>query len=258
MIDLHCHYLPAVDDGCQSLDEALAALRIAKQQGITRAVITPHIHCGVWNNTASSLRQLWPEFSAAITAEEIGIELALAAEVRLEPELMRLLERGELPFVGYLSGRHVLLLELPYSHIPPGTEQLLRWLERNKVTPLIAHPERNRAVIAEPECIKPLIENGALLQLTVSAFVGEFGEAVQRTAAHLVGAGWGDVVASDAHRPLRRPPKVQAGLAALAELVGEARMRMMSQTLPQQISASLFDDDTICSAVMQTDVGVNG
>lgn len=256
MIDLHCHYLPGVDDGCQSVGEALAALQIAKQQGIIRAVVTPHIHCGIWNNTASSLRLRWQEFSSVIAAENLGIDLAVAAEVRLEPELMGLLERGELPFLGSLNGRHVLLLELPYSHIPPGTEQLLRWLQRNNVTPLIAHPERNRAVIADPERVRLLTGHGALLQLTVGAFSGDFGEAVRLTAVRLVTAGWGDVVASDAHRPSRRPPQVQPGLAALAELVGEERMRMMSQRLPQQISASLFDDGDSCSFPVQTEAGL--
>ena len=35
MIDLHCHLLPAVDDGAQNLEESLAMAEKAVEQGIT-------------------------------------------------------------------------------------------------------------------------------------------------------------------------------------------------------------------------------
>ena len=44
MIDLHCHILPGVDDGPQSLDETLEMARFYVDDGIHHVVATPHCH----------------------------------------------------------------------------------------------------------------------------------------------------------------------------------------------------------------------
>jgi protein-tyrosine phosphatase len=50
MIDLHCHILPAVDDGANSWQESLEMARIAEADGITDILATPHITPGVYDN----------------------------------------------------------------------------------------------------------------------------------------------------------------------------------------------------------------
>ena len=44
MLDLHCHILPGVDDGAESLDVALAMARFCVRDGITHVIATPHCH----------------------------------------------------------------------------------------------------------------------------------------------------------------------------------------------------------------------
>ena len=39
--DLHTHILPAVDDGAQTVEDALELLRMEKQSGVERVVLTP-------------------------------------------------------------------------------------------------------------------------------------------------------------------------------------------------------------------------
>src|SRR5205823_2771328 len=43
MIDLHSHVLPGVDDGARTLEESLAILRAAAEDGIIRIAATPHV-----------------------------------------------------------------------------------------------------------------------------------------------------------------------------------------------------------------------
>ena len=50
MIDLHCHLLPAVDDGAQNLEESLAMAEKAVEQGITHILCTPHHNNGKYCN----------------------------------------------------------------------------------------------------------------------------------------------------------------------------------------------------------------
>jgi protein-tyrosine phosphatase len=42
MIDIHCHILPNMDDGAQSMAEALEMARLAVQSGVTDIIATPH------------------------------------------------------------------------------------------------------------------------------------------------------------------------------------------------------------------------
>ena len=42
MVDIHCHILPALDDGARSLDESVAMAEMAISEGITHVVGTPH------------------------------------------------------------------------------------------------------------------------------------------------------------------------------------------------------------------------
>ena len=43
MYDLHCHLLPAVDDGSKSVGQSVAVLLAFKSQGITGVCLTPHL-----------------------------------------------------------------------------------------------------------------------------------------------------------------------------------------------------------------------
>jgi len=42
MVDLHCHILPGIDDGAQTIEDSLAMAEDAIQDGITCVVATPH------------------------------------------------------------------------------------------------------------------------------------------------------------------------------------------------------------------------
>lgn len=243
MIDLHCHYLPGVDDGARTIEEAAELITVAAANGISHAVITPHIHPNRYNNQLADLRSRFVALQQALMRlGALKVRLALAAEVRLTSELLIDLPRGELPFIGRYQGREVLLLELPYSHVPPGTEKCLQWLASHGVTAMIAHPERNREIISDPQRAALLKRQGAMLQGTVSAFVGEFGAEVQTTAEWLLQHDLFDVVASDAHRIGRREPRVKEGLAQIAALAGQGRMAELSQLTPAAISRDLFDE----------------
>lgn len=40
--DIHCHVLPMVDDGAETMEMALDMLRIAAEEGIRKMILTPH------------------------------------------------------------------------------------------------------------------------------------------------------------------------------------------------------------------------
>jgi protein-tyrosine phosphatase len=244
MIDLHCHLLPGIDDGARSLDQALAMARASVDNGIHRAVMTPHLHPGRYENTASIIRHHLAKFRQALQDAEIPFEISMAAEVRVAPEILTLLEQGELPFLGELDGYRIVLLELPHTHIPPGADKLVDLLLMQKIRPLIAHPERNGDVIRDTARIEPFIERGCFLQLTAASLVGVFGEGPLLRARELLEYDVFKVLATDAHNLQARRPLLEEGMAAAAEIIGDTAAHDLVHKNPLKIVGSLSNDIT--------------
>ena len=64
MIDLHCHLLPGIDDGPETMAQALALAAHAVRSGIAHAVVTPHIHIGRYHNDLASIEASLARFRA--------------------------------------------------------------------------------------------------------------------------------------------------------------------------------------------------
>ena len=166
MIDLHCHLLPNIDDGPKSLEEALTLAELAAKNGIIRAIATPHIHPGRYENDRINIQDAYARFSRELKERGIPLLLGFSAEVRMGPEIIPMIERNEIPFLGSIDGYKVMLLEFPHSHIPIGSEKLVNWLLARKIRPMIAHPERNKEIVRNPEKASVLIRKGCMLQVT--------------------------------------------------------------------------------------------
>lgn len=111
--DLHCHILPGIDDGAQTLDESIALLKEQKNQGVTKIVFTPHF----WFFQKTIKQFVKDRYNAAVQLspilDELGIEWGAGAEVRMTPELLNL-DLKPLNFVG----TKYFLLEWPFTQFP--------------------------------------------------------------------------------------------------------------------------------------------
>lgn len=235
MIDLHCHVLPGVDDGPDTLAQALELARAAVADGITHSVLTSHIQPERYPNQRSNLTVAFEEFRAELIRARIALQVSLGSEARLCPELIDLLAQDQVPFLGEVNGFKILLLELPHQLIPAGSVRFVQSLLKMNIRPLLAHPERNRAVMAQPEKIDEFAQAGCWLQLTAGSLVGRFGPVVQQAAFEIIDAGWDCLLATDAHDVFNRPPLLSEGLAALRHQFGETLAQRMVFDKPAQI-----------------------
>jgi protein-tyrosine phosphatase len=178
MIDIHSHILPNVDDGASSNEEALDMLRLSVDGGVTKQVLTPHIHFGKFNNTKADLQQKFEQFRELVEQANIDVELQLAAEVRIGPDVMALVNNNAIPWLGEYQGKKTFLLEFPRQDIPFGSDNLVKWLLAKNCLPVIVHPERNRT----------------------------FGKDVQIMAEELLAENSVSAIASDSHNLKGRPP----------------------------------------------------
>lgn len=235
MIDLHCHYLPSIDDGSPSMADSLDLARESVADGITHAAMTPHIHPGRYENIRSSVVEATNQFRSALAEARIPLQIFPAGEVRLTSEILELLEQDELPFLGILDGYRILLLEFPYGQLPVGTEKLAHWLLAQKIRPLIAHPERNKVIMQNIEKISPFVEMGCLLQVTAASVIGDFGQAAQDSASLMLERRWVSVIATDAHNLTHRAPKLTPARNYLLTHFGQEYADKLTTLMPAKI-----------------------
>ena len=240
MIDLHCHLLPGVDDGPDTPGETLALCRIAVADGITHAIVTPHIHPGRWPNTRAAIAKDCGKLQRALQKRDIPLQVGFAAEVRLSDQIMQQVENNEIPYYGEVDGYQVMLLEFPHGHIIPGSDKLVQWLLARNIRPLIAHPERNKQVMKNPGQIQAFVDAGCWLQVTAGSVLGDFGERAQTIARHLLEANQVTVLASDGHNTRARKPVLSEAFEYIAEHYGEPRARMLLLDNPNRIAAAQF------------------
>ncbi len=220
MIDLHCHYLPCVDDGAQSVAEALALARAAVANGITHAVLTPHVHPGRYENTRSSLEPRIKAFRRVLQFQNIPLAVHLGGEVRFGMESFELAARDELPIIGTWQGAKVILFEFTPGQLPVGAINAMAMLRKAGVTPLLAHPERNKDILRDWRRLAPFVQEGCLVQVTAGSLLGHFGSSAKRAAKEMLDAGWVTLVATDAHNLEHRPPVLREAHEALKHSFG--------------------------------------
>jgi protein-tyrosine phosphatase len=232
VIDLHTHLLPGVDDGAKTVDEAVAMVRVARENGIAAMVATPHRNAwSYWADRSDGERRLADVVDACARAG-LTVRLALGSEAYMAPDLVEQVRRGQ---VWTINGGRYLLVEWPYEQYPPYSEQVLFDLQIKGLCPIVAHPERYRVVRRDVAVLAPLVERGMVVQVTASGLLGKDGPEVQRIAETLLVRNLAHLLASDAHGPTRRPPLLRAARERASELVGEARAQAMVQDGPEQV-----------------------
>ncbi|MNV76654.1 Tyrosine-protein phosphatase YwqE [compost metagenome] len=103
--------------------------------------------------------------------------------------------------------------------------------------PVIAHPERNAEVAADPSKLERLIELGSLGQVTAQSLAGVFGNKLQKLSLELCRRNAVHVLASDAHDSVHRPFGLNAAYVVLEKELGPG-MRDYMRENSQQIVAN--------------------
>ncbi len=231
MIDLHCHILPALDDGARSLDDSVAMALIAAADGIEAICATPHIrhdHDVRIHEVAGRVEVL----NGRLREEGVPVVVLQGGEVA--ETAVEDLSEEELARVALGGGRWVLLEPAP----GPLTDSLARRVEhlaeRGHRT-LIAHPERHLSADMFDR-LAGLVGDGALVQATADFFLREEMAAGMRALAE---AGLVHVLASDAHTSLAgRQVRLAAAFDTLRESARVApHVEWMAEAAPRAIVA---------------------
>lgn len=236
--DLHCHYLPGIDDGVRSFEDGIALCRGLAALGFGTVVATPHMRPGMFDNDKPQLTAAYASFSERARSEPGLPELGLASEHFWDDVVFSRIARGEaLPY----PGGHAILVEFSTERLPLGlVEQFFRMQVRG-VRPVIAHPERYTPIWKRSDALRELVERGALALLDVMALSGKYGRKPQRIAEQLLDEDLYFAACTDSHKP-DDLPLVERSIERLKELVGDAYAETMLAEHPRQILAGTVQD----------------
>lgn len=238
-IDLHCHYVGGIDDGARHIDDSIEMLSGLATLGFVHVIATPHMRPGLFDNDRAGL-----EHAFDATEEALAERAATPGKLPLPKRSLscehyfddvvyqRLFDGSGLPYPG---GRAVLL-EFYEIAFPESIDRLLARLSRKGLTPVIAHPERYRAIWESPELLDRLIDAGSVALLDAAALVGKYGRQAQSTAEELLEDGMYYAACSDAHRPGDVDHLAKA-MDLIRKRYGESELDQLFEIGPSQILA---------------------
>ena len=211
-VDCHSHVVPSGDDGAATIDEGRSLCREAARRGTRILFATPH----VWPEIGlTPERDLEVREAFRALRPQAGLELRLGFELTPTRALLR-----EDPSRFALEGTDAVLMEVPFVGPADPLIALAERTEAAGLRPIVAHPERGEAVLAEPDLAAELAERGWLLQINATSLLGAHGPDVEELAWTLLEDGHASLVASDGHRDTR-PPFLDRAFAAARARLGE-------------------------------------
>lgn len=221
MVDLHCHILPGLDDGPDTMEESLEMIQTAIADGITHVVATPHLSDRYWFDFAH-VRHLRDDLQARIGSR---LEIATGCDFHLSPENLTSLRKNPRQYC--INQHDYLLLEFNEVSIPPAMDQTLHEIQLSGVRPIITHPERNAILRTHPERLKEWVKRGCFAQVTGAALTGGFGLTAQQIGLQWIQEGIIHIVASDAHNNRNRTLRLQPAYDVVAKQCGGEKARAL-------------------------------
>ena len=228
LIDIHCHILPGLDDGPASLATSTAMAEVAAGDTIGVVIATPHTD-GIRVHR-DTVRPKVRELNRELNRLAISLEILAGYEI---PSHLAVELAADHP----LAGSSYVLIEFPHTYLPQDALTTIYRLQDQGLYPIIAHPERNGDVLTQPDRLLPLIEAGALAQLTAASITGELGADLQRCAHYLLKKDMIQFIATDSHSPSFRRPVLQQAYAVTAKLLGRQKADLLIRTNPGRIIA---------------------
>lgn len=198
-IDIHNHLAWDIDDGIESKEKAIIALKKAKNDGIEKIIATPHFIPGIHNNEkVEQMNNRIKELQ--VLAKEVHIDVYFGCEIFLNSDFLDMIDENifnTLAGSGYTLCEFDVRKDMNYNDY--AEENLYEFEVRNLI-PVIAHVERYFPNGIDLKRVENWKDKGYVIQINRTSLLGFHGETVKKNAWKLMRSGLVHVIASDAHR----------------------------------------------------------
>ena len=195
--DFHCHILPGIDDGAQTIEEAVFLVKKLNEWGFANAVCVAHSNAK-YRNTPYTVNNAYQALCCALQEEHIDLSLQATCEYRLVPETWPEVRANNwlLPWDG-----NNLLIEFPirsresFGNLSPVEE--IKWLISEGYQPVLAHPERYHYMAMDE--YRQLLDLGCEFQMNLGSLYGFYDEETKARAEFMKKEGWYSYTGTDLH-----------------------------------------------------------
>ena len=230
MFDIHCHFLPGVDDGSDSMQTTIGLLEADARDGVTDIIVTPHFRRRMFEPPMSLI---WKQFDRVQEkANEIGMRLYRGCEYHANMDMVEQLKAGARPT---MAGSRYVLTEFKESSPEDFIRERTNSLLSAGYVPIIAHLERYKAMRGKFEFIEELAERGCRMQMNADSIAGRDGFFMSRFAKKMAEYDLIDFVGSDGHDLGRRAPHMGECAEKLVKWGGEDYARHVLCENPRMI-----------------------
>lgn len=196
-VELHSHLIHAVDDGVQTLEEALETLNVLVAMGYSKVITTPHIMSDFYKNGSHNLIPKLQELQNYVKEQNLHIELEVAAEYMIDDAIENKIKNNEILSFG--GAKKYVLVEMPFLEEARNFKSVIFELQIQGYSPVLAHPERYTYYHQKKEKYEELVDNNVLLQLNNLSLIGYYSPHVLKAAEFIVDKKLHSFVGSDAH-----------------------------------------------------------
>lgn len=206
IVDTHCHILPGVDDGSQSMETTLKMIKIAAEEGVTHMIATPHFKKDRHNASPATIEKLVAEVQKLSDDNSLGLTILPGNEILFFSDMEEAFDEGKLTTMNHSD---YLMIEFypddDYSRIKRAVEMT----QSLGLHPVIAHAERFAELRKDISKIEELKNQGSLIQVNASSMVGEQGFGTKMFVKKLLKNELIDFVGTDAHHYEKRAPHME-------------------------------------------------
>lgn len=194
-VDIHSHFVPAIDDGSQSIEETIEMLRRLEKMGFRKAITTPHIISDLFPNSPAKIVGSFRSLKEELKKESLSIELEVAAEHYLDEFLMKSIEDDQ--FLTF--GEKYFLFETSFMTKPAALEEFIFKIVSKGMKPVMAHPERYLYFHNSWDLVTEIWNRGTLFQINISSLGGYYSKPAKNLAEKMIDAEMIHFLGTDAH-----------------------------------------------------------
>lgn len=217
-MDIHAHIIPGVDDGAESIEEAMRMIELAYAEGIRIIVATPHY--GKWNPGYDKSKAVAAcrKIRELIKKVHSDMRISIGNELYYTPGIIEDLKQAKALTLG---GTDYVLVEFgvnaDYEEIYSG----LRTLAMEGYRPVLAHIERYNCLQKDLERVRELINLGGYMQVNARSFLGKRFDKRTAWCTKLLKNRMIHFIASDCHNCDSRSPMMKTAVSRMLELTDE-------------------------------------
>lgn len=237
IVDVHCHLMPYVDDGAESLAVAKAMLEEQVRQGVDTVILTPHWRSRMFMTPDEQVLKQFARLQA-LRAENLRLpRLYLGREYHCNSDFLRRMKQKPLQTMG---GGAFVLAEFAYPDSGAYILEMIQSIQANGYRVAVAHIERYAAVQKDKYFARQMADLGAWLQINADSVMGQNGFTQKRVCRRLLKEGMVQLVASDAHDLERRAPNLGDCAEYLQRKAGGTYTRQLLCENPRVLLEPVF------------------